>query len=92
MTSSRRTFAQALALGAVSAPLAPQALSQEEAAANSDALDLSMKVIDVKMTDDRAKQIRGALQNTARQIAAVRAYNLERDTPPALVLGVFDKR
>lgn len=90
MKSSRRNFARTLALGAAVAPLVPEAVSQQDSQAPADAIDLSMKVINIQMNDDRAKQIRDALQNTARQVTAVRAYHLRRDTPPALVLGVFD--
>jgi hypothetical protein len=90
MKSSRRKFTRTLALGAAAVPFVPEAVSQQEATADSESIDLSLKVINVKMNDDRTKQIRDALQNTARQVAAVRAYRLRRDTPPALGLGVFD--
>ena len=90
MKSSRRNFNRALlALGAA-APLAPQAIAQDKET-NSDFIDTQMKVMDVHVSDIRVKEIREFLQkNTTREIKALRAWPVKRDTPPALGLGVFD--
>ena len=90
MNSSRRNFNRALlALGAA-APLAPQVKSQDNQEA-SDFIDVQMKVMDVKVSDARVKDIREFLQkNTTREIKTLRAWPVKRDTPPALGLGVFD--
>lgn len=90
MKSSRRNFARALALGMAAVPAAPRALAQEDHAVPNEAIELGVKVINVKTTEKRDKEIREALQNTAKQVAGIRAYRLKRDTPPCLGLGVFD--
>lgn len=88
MNPSRRKFTRMLALGAA-APLIAQAPAQQEPVP-TDAVDLSIKVIDVPMNEDRTKQVRDSLENTIRQVKRIRAYKLKRDTEPALSLGVFD--
>jgi hypothetical protein len=91
MKSSRRNFTRAAALGALAAPFALQALSQQNNQDASDEIELRMKIIDVKISDARAKQIRDFLrQNTMREISVLRAWPVKRDMPPALGLGVFD--
>lgn len=88
MNPSRRKFTRMLALGAA-APLIPQAAGQQEPVP-ADAVDLSMKLIDVPMNEDRAKQVRESVENTIRQVKKIRAYKLQPDTEPAMSLGVFD--
>jgi hypothetical protein len=87
---SRRKFTHALALAAVAAPLAPEAISQDKQA-SSDFVDVQMKVMDVHVSDARASQIREfLLKTTSREISVLRAWPVRRDLPPALMLGVFD--
>jgi hypothetical protein len=90
MKTSRRNFARALAAGATLASVASVSLGQQSDRLSEATLDVNMKVIDVKTSDVREKQIREALQNTANQVAAIRAYRLKRETPPAVSLGFFD--
>jgi hypothetical protein len=90
MKLSRRKFGRVLASGAIGAPFIVKGLAQTVDQVPSDAIDLGMKVINIKMSEARAEGVREALKNTAKQVAAIRAYPLKRDAQPALVLGVFD--
>ena len=90
MKSSRRTFARTLAGATAAIPLVPQVIAQQDNALPVDDFDLDLKVIDVKMSDDREKQIKASLQNIAREIHTVRAFSVKRETEPATGLGVFD--
>jgi hypothetical protein len=91
MKSSRRNFTRTVALGALAAPFALEGLSWQDNQAVSDEIELRMKIIDAKVSDERAKQIRDFLrQNTMREISVLRAWPVKRDVPPALGLGVFD--
>lgn len=90
MNPSRRKFTRMLALGAT-APLIPQAAVQQEPVP-ADAVDVSMKTIDVPMNEERTKQVRESVENTIRQIKTIRAYKLKPDTEPAMSLGVFDSK
>ena len=91
MKSSRRNFARAVALGALTAPFATEILSGQNNQAASDEIEFRMKIIDAKVTDQRANQIRDFLrQNTLHEISVLRAWPVKRDVPPALGLGVFD--
>jgi hypothetical protein len=77
-----------LALGAA-APLVAQA-PQQQPPVPADAVELGMKVIDIRMNEARAAEVRTSLQNTIRQVQSIRAYKLKPGTEPALSLGVFD--
>ena len=91
MKTSRRNFGRTLALSAVAAPFAPEALSQQPDQASPDTVELRMKIIDAPLTPERAQQVRAFLrQTTSREISKLRSWPVRRDTPPALGLGVFD--
>lgn len=91
MNSSRRNFTRAVALGALAAPFAVEELSGQNNQTASDEIELRMKIIDAKVSDERANQIRDFLrQNTLREISVLRGWPVKRDVPPALGLGVFD--
>jgi hypothetical protein len=90
MKVTRRKFGRLLALAAAGTPLVVNTMAQTRDQVSADAVELGMKVIDVKVSAQRAEGIRQALRNTDRQVAAIRAYPVKRDTQPALVLGVFD--
>jgi hypothetical protein len=90
MQLSRRKFTRALALSSVAVPLARDVFAQANDGVSPEAIELGMRIINVKTSEKRAEGIREALKNTAQQVATLRAYPLKRDTQPALVLGVFD--
>jgi hypothetical protein len=83
---SRRTFSFLALWSIISAPaLVGQRTKEAIRSFGSVALPLEGEVSGVP------KQVlRKALHQTESQIAMLRAYALERDTPPALILGVFE--
>ena len=88
MEWSRRDFTRALATGVAAVPFGVEALRGQSV---DDAIELRMKTIAAEVSDARAQQIREFIrQNTMREISVLRAWPVQRDTPPALGLGVFD--
>lgn len=89
MNPSRRKFTRMLAL-TVAAPLVPPQANPQEKTVLPEAVEVSMKTLDIPMGEERAKQVRESVEQTLERVKKLRAYPLRREVEPALNLGVFD--
>lgn len=83
---TRRGFNGLILWSAISAP----ALLAQGSEAAAGKIDRDISLLDIDVSARRRQEIRRALEKTERQVATLRAYKVKRDTPPALILGVFD--
>lgn len=83
---SRRNFSRMAIFGLV---FAPEILRGEREAPEQE-IQQDMGRLSATLSEHRRREIRKAMRSMEAHAAAVRAWKLERDTQPALILGVFD--